>query len=228
MLVVDVTPSRPSFSGRRRHQSRHVKFSIPRLPADKGLGPSWALLQSIENNVMCRLARESNLADRPSIPRRPSFVPPLPILPRSPAHFSQPPTPASVPYPYPPSHKTHNQSLDGSRPPPTTSAASYCRPIASSLSPASNWPSPQHTIPAVSPCRLAHGMPINPTPLRLLELPIAGCCLWIVPGRTQRHETIGRDKRDIGEVGGISQLLSSSSEEAASLVFLTSCSIAFD
>ncbi|KAI7778805.1 hypothetical protein LA080_001673, partial [Diaporthe eres] len=98
--------------------------------------------------------------------------------------------PATLPHPHPP-HETHNQSLDEYRLPPTTSAANYRRPIASSLSPASNWPSSSHTIPALSSCRTAHGMPINPTPLRLLELPIAGCCLELVPGRTRRHETIG-------------------------------------
>ena len=80
--------------------------------------------------------------------------------------------------------------LGDHRLPPGTSAASYCRPVAFSSWPASNWLAPSHSIPAMSSCRSAHGMPINPTPLCVVELPIAGSCPEPVSGRTRRHETI--------------------------------------
>lgn len=204
------------------------------MPADKGLGPSWSMLRCIENNVMCRLARESILADRPSIPRRPSFVPALPIVPRSPVHSALPPVPPQRRQLFRTRTRTHlhirhtiSHLMNPDYPPPHLPQATVdrshhsCRRLPIGLL--------HHTpYPAVSSCRLAHEMPINPTPLRVLELPIAGCGLRIVPGRTQRHETIGCDKIDMSEVGSISKLLSSSSEEAALSVYLTGRSIAFD
>lgn len=64
----------------------HCTLQQPsRCHDDKSLGPSRVPLGCIEDNVMCRLARESIFADRPSITPRPSSPPPLPIPSRSPA-----------------------------------------------------------------------------------------------------------------------------------------------
>lgn len=99
-----------------------------------------------------------------------------------------------------PSLHTHSRSLDADRlPPGPTSADTHHRlPMSSPTAPPPNWPALLHTtntIPAVSSrvCRLAHGMPINPTlphTTRLLDLPIASCYAEPVPRCTQWSETI--------------------------------------
>lgn len=82
---------------------------------------------------------------------------------------------------------------------------------------------PYHTpLPAVSSrvCRLAHGMPINPTPphtLCVLELPIASCCAEPVPRCTQWFETIRHRYGDMGQIRHAFQLSPSSSEGGSAI-----------
>lgn len=135
---------------------------------------------------MCRLARESIFADRPSIPHRPSVFPPLPIFSRSPAHTSHRQLFRTRTY----TRETISHLMNtGSIPPPlppTTVDRSHqrCRRLPIGL--------PHHT-----PCRLCRraGLPTG-----CLSIPPHSACSSCLspaaacnlsPGRTRRHETIG-------------------------------------
>lgn len=145
---------------------------------------------------------------RPTFSTPPSLLPPT--LPATLPHEQHPPT---LPH-------RDNRSLDADRLPPKH----HCRKLPGHRSHHRHRRLPIG-LPRHTPYRpypragLAHGMPINPTPLRLLELPIAGDFADPVPVASSAMRQSGMAQEARGRKAVFSSLSSSSSEEVVLVDF---------